>query len=196
MRPRRPAVSRPKGAAVVRFLLRLPATLHAELVEAARARGLSLNEHLTQRLAGADTHPAAAALAPLLVDRAREVVGAKLLGVVLHGSWTRGEARVGSDIDALIVVEDELPLTRDLYRSWDERPLRWADRPVDAHFVHLPPQPDRAGGVWCEAAVEGRLIADRAGRVEDALIQVRRAIVSGRLVRRRAHGQPYWTVAA
>ena len=34
------------------------------------------------------------------------------------------------------------------------------------------------------------------GHVDDALIQIRRAIADGRLVRKRAHGQPYWTVAA
>lgn len=180
----------------VRFLLRLPATLHAALLEGARDRGVSLNEYLNRRLSGAELHPTSESVAPLLLAHAHRVAGARLLGIVLHGSWTRGEARADSDIDALIAVDEALPLTRGLYRAWDEQPVAWAGRAVDVHFVHLPRSLDRAAGVWCEAAVEGRLIADRSGRVEDALIQIRRAIADGRLVRKRAHGQPYWTVAA
>ncbi len=187
---------RPERPAPVRFLLRLPAALHAELVEGARKRGLSLNEHLNRRLTAPEPHPASAALAPVLLAAARRVAGARLLGIVLHGSWTRREARAGSDIDALVVVDEALPLTRGLYRAWDEEPVEWEGRQVDVHFVHLPPIAERAGGVWCEAAIEGRLIADATGQVDDALIQIRRAIADGRLVRKRAHGQPYWTVAA
>jgi hypothetical protein len=180
----------------VRFLLRLPAALHAFLVEAARERRLSLNEYLNRRLAGPDPHPAWEGLAPVLLTAARRVADGEFLGLVLHGSWTRGEARTESDIDVLIVIANALPLTRDLYRAWDEQPVRWAGRAVDVHFVHLPPDPVRAGGVWCEAAVEGRVIADRSGRIDDTLVQIRRAIADGHLVRKRAHGQPYWTVAA
>ena len=176
--------------------MRLPAALHAALVKGARQRGLSLNEHLNRRFSAPEPHPASAALAPVLLAGARRVAGAHLLGIVLHGSWTRREARAGSDIDALVVVGEALPLTRGLYRAWDEEPVEWEGRQVDVHFVHPPQIAERAGGVWCEAAIEGRLIADATGQVDDALIQIRRAIADGRLVRKRAHGQPYWTVAA
>jgi predicted nucleotidyltransferase len=118
------------------------------------------------------------------------------MGVILHGSWSRGEARPGSDVDVLIVVDESVPLTRALYRAWDRQPISWENRPVDAHFIHVPRPLDRASGVWCEAAVEGRLLFDRRGGVEEALIAIRRAIAGGRLVRKHAHGQPYWTVAA
>lgn len=182
--------------ATVRFLLRLPASLHAVLTEGARSLGLSLNEYLNRRLAGVEPHPESAPLVPLLLARARQVAGDRLIGIVLHGSWTRGEARPGSDIDSLIVVDDALPLTRGLYRAWDAQPLDWAGRPVDVHFVHLPRSVGRAGGVWCEAAIEGRVVADRSGQVDDTLIRIRRAVADGVLVRKRAHGQPYWTVAA
>ena len=181
----------PRRPATVRFLLRLPAALHAALADGARAAGVSLNEHLNRRLAAAEPHPASAALTPVLLAGARRVAGARLLGIVLHGSWARREARAGSDIDALIVVDEALPLTRGLYRAWDDQPVVWEGRPVDVHFVHPPRIAERAGGVWCEAAIEGRLIADRTGHVDDALIQIRRAIADGRLVRKRAHGQPY-----
>lgn len=180
----------------VRFLLRLPAALHAALATRARARGVSLNEHITRRLAAAESHPSLEALTPLLLARAQAVAGRHLLGIILHGSWARGEARRGSDIDVLVAVDEALTLTRTLYRTWDREPVVWQDRPVDVHFVHLPRESQRASGVWCEAAIEGRVIADTAGRVEDALITIRRAIADGRLVRKRVHGQPYWTAAA
>ena len=180
----------------VRFLLRLPATLHTSLAAAAKRRELSLNEYISRRLAGVESHPAVEAVAPVVLARARDVAGDALVGGLLHGSWSRGDARAESDIDALIVVDRSLPLSRRLYRTWDEQPVAWGGRAVDVHFVHLPSAVARAGGVWCEAAIEGRLIADRAGQIEDALIELRRAIADGRLVRKRAHGQPYWTVAA
>jgi hypothetical protein len=188
--------TRTPEAAVVRFLLRLPATLHASLVGRARARGVSLNEYITRRLAGADPHPSSEALTPLLVARAHAVAGAQAMGVILHGSWTRGEPGQRSDIDALVVIDDSLPLTRALYRRWDREPLAWEGRAVDVHFVHLPETIDRVSGVWCEAAIDGRVVADASGRVEDTLMRIRRAIADGRLVRKRVHGQPYWTVAA
>lgn len=94
------------------------------------------------------------------------------------------------------VVNRDLPLTRELYRRWDDESGGPADGQVlDAHFVHLPGSTDRIGGVWCEAAIEGVVLADTGGRVSRALRDVRRAIGEGRLVRRRAHGQPYWTAA-
>jgi predicted nucleotidyltransferase len=183
-------------APAMRFLLRLPATLHASLTAGAARRELSLNEYIGRRLAGLEAHPAVEAVAAVVLARARDVVRGALVGALLHGSWSRGEARADSDIDALIVVDRSLPLSRGLYRAWDEQPVAVEGRAVDVHFVHLPTTRARAGGVWCEAAIEGRLIADRAGRIEDTLIELRRAIADGRLVRKRAHGQPYWTVAA
>lgn len=192
-----PATRTPRRSApAVRFLLRLPAALHASLAAGAAERVLSLNEYIGRRLSGVDAHPAVEAVAAVVLARARAVAGEALVGALLHGSWSRGEARAESDIDALVVVDRSLPLSRRLYRAWDEQPVTWEGRAVDVHFVHLPSEIARAGSVWCEAAVEGRLIADRAGRIEDALIALRRAIADGRLVRKRAHGQPYWTVAA
>jgi len=67
---------------------------------------------------------------------------------------------------------------------------------VDGHFVHPPAPGARPSCVWCELAVEGVLLSDRAGAVSAALTDMRRAIAHGRLVRKTAHGQPYWTEAA
>jgi hypothetical protein len=170
--------------------------LHAGLREAARAAGLSLNEYCARKLAapiGALTGVADGAVA---VSRAAELCGQDLIAVAAFGSWARGELSDGSDVDVLIVVEDRLPLTRDLYRQWDATPLRWRDRPVDAHFVHLPEAGARVAGVWGEVAIDGVVLFERGLSLSARLAAVRRDIAAGHIVRRVAHGQPYWVGAA
>ena len=190
----RPTTTTPPAAA--RFLLRLPADLHHRLVLQAAGEHVSLNEHCIQRLSGPDLAFLPRSDVASVLARARAVAKSHLLGVIVHGSWARGESRAGSDVDALVVVDHTLPLDRSLYRVWDAAPPTWDGRPVDAHFVHLPGDRAQASSLWCEAAIEGLVIADLVGRVSFALVGVRTAIAQGRLVRKTAHGQPYWTVAA
>ena len=175
-----------------RFLLRMPPSLHAALDSAARAAGLSLNEYCVRRLASAGPcHDDAAAL----LSRASTVVGAGLRAIVLHGSWVRGDATAASDVDVLLVVDRSVQLDRALYRTWDAEPVTWGGRPVDPHFVH-PVQERTFSGLWAEVAIDGQVLFDRDGWVSAHLVRVRRAIADGRLVRRFAHGQPYWAEAA
>lgn len=190
----RPAPRTQEGTA--RFVLRLPLELHRLATDRARALGLSLNEYCVRRLSGPELFVAMHEAVRLLLARATAVADARLIGLIAHGSWVRGEARVASDVDVLVVVEQAVRLSRALYRKWDEVPVSWDGRAVDAHFIHLPATPDRAGSVWCEAAVDGQVLFDTDGRVASTLVAIRRAIADGRLVRKRAHGQPYWMVAA
>ena len=167
-------------------------TLHDALHDAARAAGLSLNEYCVRRLAhGGPVHKDA----PALVARANAASGGRLAALVLHGSWVRGETVSGSDVDALVVVDPAVVLRRSLYREWDRCPVTWEGRPVDPHFVHLPSGKD-VSGLWAEVATDGLVLFDRDGRVGSYLARVRGAIADGRLRRRTAHGQPYWTEAA
>jgi predicted nucleotidyltransferase len=131
-----------------------------------------------------------------VVTHAAALAGEDLVGIVAYGSWVRGEATVQSDLDLLIVVAALLPLTRTLYRRWDQRGLTWHGRPIDPHFVHPIADDTRPSGLWAEAAIDGVVLFERALRVSTMLGRVRRAIVDGRLVRRRIHGQPYWAVAS
>ena len=132
----------------------------------------------------------------MVLDRAFAVFGRRLVGVVVVGSWARGTAAAASDIDVLVVIEAATPLTRDLYRTWDEVPLACEGRAIDAHFVHLPDPGAPATAVWCEAAVDGLVWYDRDGRMARRLTEVRREIAAGRVVRGFVHGQPYWKGAA
>ena len=59
-----------------------------------------------------------------------------------------------------------------------------------------PERPRVAGGFWAEVAVDGIVLFERDWRLSTHLARVRRAIAERRLVRRLAHGQPYWTEAA
>jgi len=178
-----------------RFVLRIDPGLHEALRKAARECDLSLNDYCARRLAApaGGCHAGDAARA---VARAASLFGDRLVGVAAFGSWVRGEAATTSDVDLLVILEDDVSLTRELYRRWDETPADWAGHPVEAHFVHLPAPDAVTGGVWAEAAIDGVVLFERRLAVSRRLAAVRRHILSGRLVRRVVHGQPYWAEVA
>jgi hypothetical protein len=185
----------PKGGGSGRFLLRMPPGFHDSLQAAAREAGLSLNEYCVRRLAVQGTGLASDQGALATVTAASSLVGDALLGVIVYGSWLRGEAVVTSDVDVLLVLEPRIALTRALYRAWDRAPVTWQGRSVDPHFVH-PPRDRVAGGVWAEVAIAGVVVFERGRRISSRLVDIRHEIAAGKLVRRLVHGQPYWTVAA
>jgi predicted nucleotidyltransferase len=181
---------------VARVLLRLPPDLHRTLVKAAADLDLSFNEFCVRRLRAPSDAPALSEVRSLVVSRARAVFRDRLLGVLVMGSWARGDAAAASDIDVLIVIDPTTALTRDLYRVWDRDPLTFEGRAIDAHFAHLPEAGTAPTAVWCEAAVDAVVWYDHDGAIAIRLGEVRRAIAEGRVVRAFAHGQPYWKGAA
>lgn len=178
-----------------RFVLRLSGGLHAALRAAARDAGVSLNDYCARKLALPAADPASPG-ATVVVERAAALVGEHLVGVVAYGSWVRGDATAASDVDVLIVLHADAPLTRALYRRWDAEPVTWDRRPVEPHFVRLRRGSAPATGLWAEAALDGVVLFERGFAVSKRLAAVRRDIVAGRLVRRLAHGQPYWAEVA
>jgi predicted nucleotidyltransferase len=181
---------------LARVLLRLPADVHRSLVKAAASAGVSFNEWCVRRLASPAPSGESSAVRALVIEAARGLFDDRLLGVVAMGSWVRGEATTGSDIDVLVVLDPAVALTRDLYRAWDAHPLEFEGHAIDPHFVHPQPAGTLPGAVWCEAAVDGLLWFDRDDRIAAWLADVRRAIAQGRMIRAMAHGQPYWKEAA
>ena len=177
-----------------RFVLRIDPRLHAALRDRAREAGVSLNEYCARALALPGTGmegPTTEA-----VNRAVALVGEALLGVAAFGSWARRESGQGSDVDLLIIVEEGFSIGRGLYRSWDESPVFWEGQPVEPHFVHLPPSGTRLSGMWAEVAIDGVVLFERGLVLSRRLVEFRQIIASGRLLRRRSHGQPYWVEVA
>lgn len=174
-----------------RFLLRVSPGLHGLLRRAADEAGLSLNDYCARKLAapGAVEGPGTDVIA-----RAAEQFGDDLLGVLVFGSWARGNTVDESDIDLLVVVHPGIAIVRDLYRAWDEAApaLRWDGRRLEVHFVHPPEPVETPTSLWAEAALDGLVLFDRGFELSRRLIDLRRRIASGVVLRRRAHGQPYW----
>lgn len=185
-----------KNEASGRFLLRIDPGLHAALRQAAAAVGVSLNEYCARKLAAPVGDLGAYAGAAAAVARAAELFSDALVGVVVFGSWARGEAVEASDVDLLVVVDERIALTRGLYRVWDEEPLSWDGHAVEPHFVHLPAADETVAGLWAEVALDGVVLFARGFDLAARLAQVRREIVAGRIVRRVVHGHAYWAEAA
>jgi predicted nucleotidyltransferase len=179
---------RPSG----RFVLRLDPGLHAALRSAARAAGVSLNEYCARRLSAPGREGVDGAAE--VVGRASQVVGAELAGVVLFGSWARGEATAESDVDVLIVLRRGR-VTRELYRAWDAAPVEWEGRPVEPHFVTLPEPGTPPSGLWAEVAIDGVVLYEVDVELSRRLAEVRRRIAEGALVRRWSNGHAYWVAA-
>ena len=174
-------------------MLRLDSGLHAALREAARARGVSLNEYCAAKLAAPCGDPLAFGGAPAAVRRAATLLGESLLGVVAFGSWARGEPADTSDVDVLVVVDEDVDITRDLYRCWDEEAVSWNGRPIDPHFVRLPAAQHTFSGLWAEVAIDGVVVFERDLRLSSRLSAIRRRLAEGRMRRKVVHGQGYWT---
>ncbi len=179
--------TRPSG----RFVLRIDPDLHETLREAAGAAGVSLNRYCARKLAAPTESADPAAIA--VVGRAASVLGDSLLGVVVFGSWARGQEAANSDLDVLFVVGEEVPIARGLYRSWDDGPvLQWDGHEVTPHFVHRPSESEEVSGLWAEVALDGLVLFERELAVSRYLADVRRRILGGELSFRVAGGQSYW----
>lgn len=171
-------------------MLRVDPQLHGLLRADAKAAGVSLNDWCSSTLAA----PGAAGLeaAAGVVQALRSGLRDDLIGVVVYGSFARGDLATGSDIDVLVVLAEGLPITRALYRQWEGVLPAWNGREIDLHFVHLPDPVARASGSWAEAAVGGIVLFENELRVSRRLIGIREQIAAGGLTRRMSQGQPYW----
>lgn len=187
--------TRPKEASG-RFVLRISPGLHAALRQAAAAAGISLNDYCLHKLAAPLGSLAGLEDAAALVEHAAAAVAGRLQGLVAFGSWARGEAVAGSDLDLLVVVPDEVALRRRLYRQWGEAEVAVGGLRVEPHFVHLPAPGVVVTGVWAEAALDGIVLFEQGLAVSRRLGRVRRDVAEGRIVRRVVHGQPYWAAVA
>lgn len=178
-----------------RFVLRIDPRVHAALRAAAAAAGMSLNGYCARKLAATATNIGASSAAAA-VERAAELFGASLVAVAVFGSWARDEMSDTSDVDLLVVLDDTVSITRQLYRRWDEAPLCWEGRRLEPHFANIVGVARHPSGLWAEVAVDGIVLFERGFQLSKRLARVRRDIAAGRLVRRVVSGQTYWVEAA
>lgn len=171
-------------------MLRLDPSLHGILREDAQAAGVSLNDWCGRTLTAPGAGGLDAVSNAVLPIRSR--LGSDLVGLIVYGSFARGELAAGSDVDLLVVLAAGVPITRSLYREWEGAVPSWNGREIDLHFVHLPDSADRVSGSWAEAAVCGIVLYDRDLAVSRRLIAIRERIAAGELTRKMAQGQPYW----
>lgn len=172
-------------------MLRLAPNLHDRLKRLARDEALSLNEYCNRVLGSRQGHRGKGSAAPI-IDRAVSALGESLIGIVLYGSWARDEATDRSDVDVAFVLERRVRLSPKLYREWEEEPMAWEGRPIEAQFVHLPEGEGVPSGFWGELALDGIVLFDPSLRVSKQLARTRRDVVAGRLVRHVSHGQAFW----
>jgi uncharacterized protein len=182
--------SRPTG----RFLMRMPPELHERLRREASRRGMSLNSLCLSALRAGVQNRGTPTLEGEIwstwVEKARASFGDSLLGVLLFGSVARGDESDESDVDLLIVLRDDTPITRAQYRRWDG--TEPADDTVSPHLAHLPPPGGAAGSLWIEVALDGLILYDPSRALARSLSSLRRRLASGEVGSGTAHGQRYW----
>lgn len=176
-----------------KFVLRVDPDLHAELKYAAREANMSLNEYCCLRLKSYSKSDSMRLVQPLL-KQATDIVGAALLGLVVFGSWARGEEHSASDIDVLVVVDAQTQLAPRFYHQWDQNPLKWSGHIVEPQFVQIPPQDKVQAGIWAEVALDGIVLFEKNFALSRKLAQIRNQIVSGLIERKIVHGQSYWVI--
>lgn len=180
-----------------KFVLRIPPSLHHGLSQRAHVEKLSLNalcQHLLEQ--GLTTESEGSwrgdlhRLIPLLQRRFRQ----RLLGIITFGSRVRGDETASSDLDLLIALESSIPITRELYRWWQEdvHPAIRSDVTINPHFAHPPESPKRAGSLWYEIALGHEIIVQHKNRLQKCLENILKEIQEGAVERKWKHGHPYW----
>jgi predicted nucleotidyltransferase len=133
-----------------------------------------------------------------LTNAVREIgrhFGDRLLGVVLFGSRAKPAPRADADWDLMLVLGDDEPLRRALYREWEESiadRLKGLAPEASPHFVHLPPDDSDPSSLWLEVALASRIVSDPTGCIERYLRRTRELLDAHRYERLAVHGLPYW----
>jgi predicted nucleotidyltransferase len=182
-----------------KFVLRLSPELHLQLKQRSAQERLSLNELCVKFIAEGfkssnRAESSLLALPPLFLRIIRKKWKKSLVGIVLFGSTARGEASERSDIDLLVVLEPESKVQRSLYLEWDDAFQNWPSKELARYspqFVRLP-SAKNASGLWFEIALDGKIIFEKDARLSSLLRDLKTLMAEGKVIRKLAHGQPYW----
>ena len=173
-----------------KLLLRISELRHLLLQSDARDQGVSVNELCRSRVESPSALESLPLEVGLAVRAAQATVGEALIGIILFGSYARGSQTDGSDIDLLVVVDQNTKINRTLYRTWQSNAEGL--NKCEPHFVSLLDPDERISGLWAEVAIDGQILWDRQQRIHQLLVKVRRSIIEGKLIAKKIHGQTYW----
>jgi hypothetical protein len=173
-----------------KLLLRMDHELHEVLQGQASKVDVSLNDLCCERL----YLPSPLRILPdevrAAILAAQKSAGSSLVGVMLFGSWARGQQTDTSDVDLLIVLDADARISRSLYSKWQQHAT--SVRKCEPHFVVLPQDTKRVSGLWAEIAMDGVVLVDPQLQIQRYLMRIRRALAEGRLFAKKVHGQTYW----
>ena len=178
-----------------KFLLRIPNADHAALVTQAKNKNTSINQLILDKLQAAHGPTPLAEFSEL--QHVTSVFGSTLQGIFLFGSRARGESHQESDVDLLLLMEDNFKLDRGVYTKWD---LHFAKRcpGVSPHFVVSSGDLARlaSSSIWREVALDGILLWQKDFRASRLMSQLRRLLLAGggAELRKTTHGHPYWVL--
>ena len=179
-----------------KFVLRVGSDMHKKLLSYAERKNLSLNaaciDLLSQGLYPTASHSDLPFGLSWLISKDCPV-SRHILGIIIYGSWARGESVESSDIDVLLVLEPSIRIERSLYSSIGNQDN--IDERVSLMFTSLPEGKKDFGSLWFEVSLDGILIFDKNKVVASKLAEVRQCITSGSVIRKVSHGQGYWIYA-
>jgi predicted nucleotidyltransferase len=166
-----------------KFVLRLNPELHKSLKAEAKTSGESLNSLCIKKLLSVSSTPWTNTLKEIITTY-------DPLGIILFGSYARGEDTKSSDIDLLIVLDKKSSIERSLYQKWDQ--LKNISDKFSPQFVHLVESDEVVGGIWLEASLDGEVLFMKDASVKSCLNRIRKEISQGVYQRKTSHGHPYW----
>jgi predicted nucleotidyltransferase len=185
-----------------KFVVRLPPQVHQQLKSESLKRGLSLNELCQERLSlphqiqSQRSSPLPEIVLTEILATTKELK-LPIQGIILFGSFARGEQDETSDIDILLILSTEKKIERALYQEWDlafSNHRFFGPHEINVHFVYLPDDLKKCGSIWLECALEGLLVFEAPeAKIQKKVLKIRNLIAQGRWRRKFAHGHPYWT---
>ncbi|MCB0318453.1 MAG: toxin-antitoxin system HicB family antitoxin [Bdellovibrionales bacterium] len=174
-----------------KFVLRIEPELHKELRMLGEARGKSLNSLCTEILENSIGKTTRNFTTPSWIDIIKQAWAKDLCGLVLFGSYARGDTHSSSDMDLLIVLKQDIIPNRSQYKDWDKISEK-LPQAISPHFVSLPKDFQTIGGLWFEVALDGIILWEDSKKISSVLRNIRLKIAEGSLIRKTVNGHPYW----
>jgi hypothetical protein len=121
-----------------------------------------------------------------------ELLDDDLIAVVLYGSWARGEARPGSDVDLLVIAQN-LPEHRfDRSRFLHQVVVGRCPLPVSILAKEPAQLESHFASLYLDIALDGIVLYDTEDYIAPKLDRIRQIIEEAGLYRTRREGELMW----